>query len=45
MAVEAANDHIGIAIVQTIWDIKLELSIWPSGSFNWKSMWATRFPQ
>ena len=28
MAVEVANDHIGIVIVQEIWVIKLELSSW-----------------
>ena len=28
MAVESANDHIGIIIVQGIWVIKLELSSW-----------------
>ena len=28
MAVEVANDHIGIVIVQGIWIIKLELSSW-----------------
>ena len=28
MAVEIANEHIGIAIVQGIWVIKLELSSW-----------------
>ena len=28
MAVEVANDHIGIVIVQGIWVIKLELSRW-----------------
>ena len=28
MAVEIANDHIGIVIVQGIWVIKLELSSW-----------------
>ena len=28
MAIEVANDHIGIVIVQGIWVIKLELSSW-----------------
>ena len=28
MAVEVANDHIDIVIVQGIWVIKLELSSW-----------------
>ena len=28
MAVEVANDHIGIVIVQGMWVIKLELSSW-----------------
>ena len=28
MAIEVANDHIGIVIVQGIWVTKLELSSW-----------------
>ena len=28
LAVEIANDHIGVVIVQGIWVIKLELSSW-----------------
>ena len=28
MAVEVANDHIGVVIIQGIWVIKLELSSW-----------------